>query len=39
MEFLLKMPKKKEKHANPNFTSLRIAILIITGLMVLESFQ
>jgi hypothetical protein len=21
MEFLLKMPKKKEKHANPNFTT------------------
>jgi hypothetical protein len=30
--FLLKMPKKKRKHANPNFTtSSKIAILIITG--------
>jgi hypothetical protein len=40
MEFLLKMPKKKRKHANPNFTtSSKIAILIITSLMVLEEFS
>jgi small conductance mechanosensitive channel len=32
--------EEKEKHANPNFTtSLKIAILIITGLMVLEEFS
>jgi small conductance mechanosensitive channel len=38
--FLLKMPKKKRKHANPNFTtSSKIAILIITSLMVLEEFS
>jgi hypothetical protein len=38
MEFLLKMPKKKRKHANPNFTTSSINT-IITGLMVLEEFS
>jgi small conductance mechanosensitive channel len=34
------MPKRKRKHANPNFTtSSKIAILIITSLMVLEEFS